>query len=337
MNIDDLLKSKLIERSPNLNLTFKVYLEDTNLEFEKCYFFKPQNLEFFKSINISNHLNWTSNIKECDFIFIPYAWSTFKNDKSYIQHLENLSQIKTLVIFNLGDESPDIPIINCIQIKNFLHPWQDKSGKIIIPYNVIPRKFVPRSWSAVPTISFIGFLPKIGTTSIFSYSWRSIFYPFRSNLFIHRNLGVRRIKNFGETIEKRISLNQNYTAYSKNLESEKLIHKYNESLATSDYVFCPRGFGNSSMRLYEVISAGRIPILTETYSGFPLLGGLQKFEDLILTLNWCSNWENEILNHWNSLKDNNRYYDFQKTNADVFSNFLDIEKYLIQLFKLYLK
>ena len=44
---------------------------------------------------------------------------------------------------------------------------------------------------------------------------------------------------------------------------------YVESLFNSDYVLCIRGAGNFSMRLYETLCAGRIPLLLDTDSVFP--------------------------------------------------------------------
>ena len=41
----------------------------------------------------------------------------------------------------------------------------------------------------------------------------------------------------------------------------KYKHKYAEIILRSKFVLCPRGVGNSSFRLYETLSAGRVPVI----------------------------------------------------------------------------
>lgn len=55
-----------------------------------------------------------------------------------------------------------------------------------------------------------------------------------------------------------------------------LMFDYYDSIINSKFVLCPRGFGLSSHRLYEVLAAGRIPIIIS--------------DDLILPLDKYLNW-----------------------------------------------
>jgi hypothetical protein len=44
---------------------------------------------------------------------------------------------------------------------------------------------------------------------------------------------------------------------------------FNDSMKTSEFVFCPRGNGNFSIRFYETLRSGRIPVLLETDNEMP--------------------------------------------------------------------
>lgn len=50
---------------------------------------------------------------------------------------------------------------------------------------------------------------------------------------------------------------------------ERARHEFLENLDSSDYALCIRGAGNFSFRLYEALSAGRIPVLVNTECVLP--------------------------------------------------------------------
>jgi hypothetical protein len=78
-------------------------------------------------------------------------------------------------------------------------------------------------------------------------------------------------------------------AVTKNEINETTLEYY-DNMIKSDYIFCSRGYGNFSIRLYETLMMGRIPIFLNTDCLLP-------FPELI-------NWENHLIwIEWNQ-KDN---------------------------------
>jgi hypothetical protein len=335
MHTKNELISMLSNLNPKLYFNYKIYLAKQKIQTEKIFLLKDIESLFYKSVNLTSRLNWTNELTDSDFILVPHLWNNIKKDKVYLRYLSELSKSKILVIFNLGDESGSIPLKNSIQLKNFIHPWQTQLNTIIIPYNVRPRNFVPRAWKKKPDLSFVGFCPELSRRALLSFSPKSLFYPIKSSVYLNRNLGIKRLEKFSDRIQVHLLLNNNYAAFSKNFEAELQIKRYNQSLTTTDYVFCPRGFGNGSMRLYEVLSAGRIPIIPETDSGFPLTEIDPFFNRSALIVKYFSNWEKNILSHWESLEYN--YSKLQIDNHEFFDNHLNIENYLSKLFLPYLR
>jgi hypothetical protein len=334
MHAKNELISMLSKLNPKLNFNNKIYLAEPKIYIEKIFLLKDVESLFYKSLNLTNYFNWTNELHGSDFVLVPHLWNDIKNDREYSRYLGELSNSRTLVIFNLGDKSENIPLKNFIQLKNFTHPWQARINTIIIPYNVRNRDFVPRIWKKKPDVSFVGFCPKFSARTLMSFSPKSFFHPIKSSVYVNRNLGIERLKNFSEKIQVKLLLNNNYAAFSGNSEAELQIKNYNQSLAMTDYVFCPRGFGNGSMRLYEVLSAGRIPIIPETDSGFPLTYVDPFFTNSALIVKYFSNWENKILSHWETLEHN--YLNLQIDNYRFYNDHLAIEKYLRKLFSPYL-
>jgi hypothetical protein len=53
------------------------------------------------------------------------------------------------------------------------------------------------------------------------------------------------------------------------VQKKKLWQEYDDNICRSDYVLCPRGAGNFSLRFFETLSAARIPLLIDTRCVLP--------------------------------------------------------------------
>lgn len=52
-------------------------------------------------------------------------------------------------------------------------------------------------------------------------------------------------------------------------EIEEKVFNFNENMKSSEFVFCPRGNGNFSIRFYEALLSGRIPIIIKSDNELP--------------------------------------------------------------------
>lgn len=50
---------------------------------------------------------------------------------------------------------------------------------------------------------------------------------------------------------------------------EYKVNIFNDNMKISEFVFCPRGNGNFSIRFYETLRSGRIPVLLKTDNEMP--------------------------------------------------------------------
>jgi hypothetical protein len=260
----------------------------------------------------------------------------YKN-RTYISYLEELSINNPLIILNTGDISPRIKISNILEIRTFLHPWENLIRKIVIPYPAKPKPFKIRKWSPVPTISFMGFVPKLSLGTLTGKHLNSISHPIKSSVFINRKFGTYRLSRLGDGLYTNSVKRETFTAYSKNPYLGAAVLNYEESLMNSDYILCPRGFGNTSIRFYECLSAGRTPILIESNGRLPLVNEEFNWSEHILKVGIFSNWKSKILSDWESLQKSNEYEKRQSQNNKLFTNNLELNSYLSLLFKYFLK
>jgi hypothetical protein len=128
-----------------------------------------------------------------------------------------------------------------------------------------------------------------------------------------------------------------FSATYKNLKFNGQSAEFQAQLLNCDYILCPRGFGNTSIRFYETLSAGRTPILIDTDGGLPELLSGYVWEDHIITVGLFEKWTKLILRDWEKLSADDNYVKRQLSNVELFDSQLDFEKYMAILFSGYLE
>ena len=282
-------------------------------------------------------LRQTFSNLDADFALVPHEWSDIAKDHFYLDELKEISKVIPLVIFNTGDISPPVNLNNTIQIRTFLHPGENSKWKILIPYPTKRRIFKLRDWRPVPKVGFMGQIPKFSLGSLISSPFPSIRHPIKSSVYLSRVLAISKLKKIDAKIESDIVVRDSFSAFHKNSNLEKHTTEFQQQLNECDYILCPRGFGNTSIRFYESISAGRTPILIDTNGGLPELSQENSWDKHILRLNLGEDWSKQILRDWESLSPGDSYVKRQVGNRELFDNLLDFDKYMIKLFTGYLK
>ena len=121
-------------------------------------------------------------------------------------------------------------------------------------------------------------------------------------------------------------LRKDYRAGAISLsEREKTTLEYYTNIIESDYIFCMRGTGNFSVRFYETLMMGKIPIFVNTDCLLP-------FEDYI---NWKDHvvwieWEErdnivEIVTNFHSKLSNEQFIDLQNKNRKLWKETLSVK------------
>ena len=287
--------------------------------------------------NLVNEIRITNLLEEADYVLVPHDWVAIYKNETYTRYLKELSKNNPLLILNTGDVSPRVNISNTLEIRTFLHPWENLIRKIIIPYPSKPKPFKIRKWSPIPTISFMGYVPKFSLGTLTGKNLNSILYPIKSSVFINRKFGTYRLNRLGPSFNPNFVKKESFTAYYKNPNLRTEMLEYDELLMNSDYVLCPRGFGNTSIRFYECLSAGRTPLVIESNGGFPIIKEEYEWSEHILKVGLFSDWKSIITADWEFLRKSNEYEERQNLNNKLFTTNLELNSYLSLLFEFYLK
>jgi len=288
-------------------------------------------------VNLISQLNLTSNIGDADYILVPHAWRDFKNNKEYLVYLKDLSHQTPLLIVNSGDVSSKCTLENVIELRMFLHPWEKAYRKIVLPYPVKEKDFVIRKWKPIPRISFMGYVPKLGPGSLFGENFQGLTKPIKSSVYINRKVSVVKLNQLSSKFDVQIQKRSAFTAYASNPILNLHVSEFNTELTKSDYILCPRGSGNTSIRFYETLSSGATPILIDSGGINPEVGDNDFWTKNIINVKLFEKWSHYISKDWSLLSKGQNYEYRQVQNNSVFLNCLKFEVFLEKLFKRYLK
>jgi hypothetical protein len=289
------------------------------------------NIDFISKLNITN------SIKFADYVLVPHQWNQIKDNKEYLVYLKILSKSVPLIIANFGDRSPKMQFENTLELRTFLHPWEDLNRKIVLPYPVDSRIFRLRKWRPIPRVSFMGYLPRLGLGTLFSRDINGILQIINSSSYIQRRLSIYRLRKLESSLQVNIVKRNKYTAFKSNPDLVNLMEEFQKDLNESDYILCPRGTANVSIRFFETLSAGATPILVHSGGQLPIINSNLFWDSNVLKVNLTSDWRKAVLNDWNSIGSDVNYTIRQFKNHDTFINELSFEKYLSRMFNKYLR
>lgn len=116
-------------------------------------------------------------------------------------------------------------------------------------------------------------------------------------------------------------------------ERRKTTLEYYNNIIESDYVVCLRGSGNFSVRFFETLMMGRIPIFINTDCLLPLEDEIN-WKNHVVWLEWKDRTNiAEIISNFHKNITREKFIRIQKENRKIWKSNLTIENYLRYIFK----
>lgn len=318
--------------------TQSIYIAPEISELKKNFLFKSLNPFNFKpEINFIQRIRTTKAIEEADYVLVPHPWISILKNYEYLNYLKKLSEVVPLIIANTDDRSPRCNLSNTLQIRTFLHPKEKNFRKIIFPY---PAKGIDariRNWKPIPKVSFMGFIPRFSLGSLTSKSASFFKSPIKSSVYLNRKISQYKLRNLRGRFDINCVFRDQFTLLPENKQVEKHINEYRLNMSESDYIVCPRGFANTSIRFYEALSSGATPILINSGNQLPSLKENSFWEKNIIRCDLFSNWEDSISRDWEYLSIGSNYLLRQLENKKIFKEELNLESFALNTFRYYLK
>lgn len=287
-----------------------------------------------------------SEIKDADVILLPHNYFQVKNEKDFLKHYEKISNDhkKPLLIIAYGDSSEYIDIPNSIVLRTSQYKSHKRENEIIIPPiadDLGRQKIQYRQKGSLPTVGFCGWAQLPSTKEYAKYGIRNLLRigPRKQGLYFRRK-AISVLKS-SERVKTNFVIRSAYAGNRKtiNIDPQKARKEYIENMQSSDFILAPKGDGNYSLRFYEALSLGRVPILIDTDTPLPLEDKIP-YDEFIIRVDYrdIDRLDEIIAGRYDDLSDKD-FIEMQKKARDAFVNHLSsqafFEKYLPLLLKEY--
>lgn len=333
----------------------KIYTDKTylNEEFRRLIFPLLFDLWYLKNNNLESYYELVDDIELSDIVIVPVDISYFfKNNKIewLFNFIKNANQLQKKVwVYSAGDFGITLrKNIYTFRLGGF-HSKLDKQtfilpGYTIDPYEYLNEEFKPLHKTKKPKIGFVGnanaslnkFLKEF--LSYLKHNFERLtkkrycdyqsFYPSSINRFKY----LKRFEG-SKFIETDFIYRKKYRAGAHTQEElNKTTIEFYENIKSNAYTFCLRGSGNFSIRFFETLAMGRIPIVIDTDIRLPLHDIIDWGKHCILANTY--NFETKLIEFHKNI-DDVKFQQMQRDNRDLWKKYLTRENYFIQLYSMF--
>ncbi len=249
---------------------------------------------------------------------------------------------KKLLIIYYNDSAADIKINNALIFRTSIVKSDGRKNEFTIPVlkndlsllaNNYPE-FV--EWKEIPSIGFRGQASPLNLKTSRALRNEVNLLANRlnqKNIFaINKNFGYLERRNALQFLQKSsIVENDFFITQESDIDNAHSTKLFCDAIFKNPYTLCVSGFGNYSYRLYEVLSAGRIPVFVDTDCKLP-------FEEFI---NWRDYvvwvdrknipYIDDIILHYHQSKKGNEFILQQKKNKELWMDYLSPQKFFAKI------
>lgn len=240
---------------------------------------------------LGTEISWVKNIDEADALIIPMDWGYYYERKMQWKVLDWANKLKDklpVISQSSGDHGITIPS-GIWQFRSNIYASNNNSFQIASPpffpdpiSTIFGQPGIKiRPYNEIPVIGFCG--QSISTpTKRMKDVLRILFFntlkSLRLNYFDkHKVMSTSHLREKTLRIVEQSELRANFIRRAKyragaNTQEQrnKTTLEYFENQRDSDYIICVRGGGNFSVRFYETLAMGRIPVFINTDCKLPL-------------------------------------------------------------------
>lgn len=236
-----------------------------------------------------------NTLEEADVSILPMAWNYYLHTNTvstaldFINHCNTLQ--KSVWAFNAGDFGVQMPKIPNLIVFRFggYHSQFTTHEHTLPPFIADPLQkyfnsdcIFQQSYESKPRIGFCGQaqasrlhafteILKTAGRNVKSYIGLSKTEPQQlvSTSFLRASI-LKRLQEATEVQTNFILRKQYRAGIKENKDVHQTTLEFYDNINQSDYVVCVRGAGNFSVRFYETLAMGRIPVFINTDCSLPL-------------------------------------------------------------------
>ena len=217
--------------------------------------------------------------EQADLFIIPHEYAVFRKHPGALeQYLEEAKQSKKRVLISAYQDDPSpLHIENALILRASAYKSTLLPNEIFMPAYVEDlgkaRGVTLLPKSAKPAVGFVGKAGFKNLKETVKYYVRN--YSVRRGVgregVYFRRLAMRTLAK-DSRVELRTIMRKAFSGHKESIElsPEQARREYIENIEQALFTLSPRGDGNFSLRFYETLSLGRIPLLIDTDIPLPL-------------------------------------------------------------------
>lgn len=306
-----------------------------------------------KSYGISSKdISFVKEMKFADVIILPMSWNYYVktgSEKSALKFISSCSAFrKKIFIYNAGDVGYKIPYFsNALIFRSAVNTGKRKDNELIIPAFINdPLKIIynshtifQRSYNRKPKVGFCGFAKTsnldatLEVLKIQLQNLRSSFglrneepQQLMSSSYFRGE--ILKILEDSSKVDANLIVRKNYRA---GVKSEKKTHptvyEFYDNIRESDYVLCVRGAGNFSVRFYETLAMGRIPVYINTHGALPMENQINWKNHVVWVEKSEINYIGKKIEEFHHNIDSNSFQDLLVNNRKLWQEKLTLGSY----------
>ncbi|MBW2937704.1 glycosyltransferase family 47 protein [Aureisphaera sp. CAU 1614] len=276
------------------------YDKQLRIEAEKFQLFPLLEVLEMANSPLKSIYQIVDNMEDCDFGIIPMnvQFLYLQKKKREVEDFIEKCQFhgKKVLVFSGGDFGLTIksPQVITVRLGGF-HSRLDNNTHIMPPfikdpYLILGKKFHSLEKPLKPSLGFVGHAN--GSILKFCKEYilhvkgafnklvkkdvtdKQFFYPSSLRRYVY----LKNLLKSPEIVCNFIFRKQYRAGVKTASEKEKTTHEFYKNINENLYTFCSRGTGNFSVRFYETLAMGRIPVVIDTDCRLPFYK----------TINWDS-------------------------------------------------
>jgi hypothetical protein len=330
----------------------KIYTDTTMItpQFRKIIFPLLFDLCYINTISLLKLYKIVESINEADIVIVPVDIAYFfENDKSqwlYDFIAKGNASNKLVWVYAAGDRGISLNADVCtFRLSGFHNKLNRRTfilpSFIVDPLSLLKKEFKPIPKTKLPSIGFVGHVNgstikwlkefliflyhNLKRTAKVIFDDYQSFYP--SSIKRYQFLMILK-KN--DQIKTNFIFRKKYRAGVKTEEQRiKTSFEFFENIFDNPYVFCLRGAGNFSVRFYETLAMGRIPVVIDTDIRLPL-------DDMIDWKKYCiiateNDFVDKLIDFHSTINEND-FIQMQISNRKLWLDYLTRDSYFSHVY-----
>jgi len=333
-----MIKIFVVQRIANVSDSLLLQLLEAKTETVGGLF-QQINTKDFKDV-----VTFVQQPDEADYFMVPHNYFSIKKEKAYIQEIEALAMdhAKKVIVFAYGDSSEKVDIAQSIVLRTSQYKSQLRDNEIIVPafvedvgalYGIEQCTYDANRKPFVGFAGWAGFKNKKREIKYFLKLLLALFSgPKKQGIYFRRK--VMHILQNATSVHAHFILRSSYSGHTNDIEDtpQKIRQEYIDVIQNADLALAVKGDGNYSLRFFEILSLGRIPLFIDTDCALPLENVID-YDSFMLRIDYkdVTHIEEKIDAFWQNMT-NEKYLEMQMAARTVFDCSLRAGRFYRYLF-----